>query len=86
MDRFGMENIVHQVGETMNPQSGVDPTMSAQQHQLMREQHDFYMQQQSMGGQSFQGFGGLRGLKDAAWGVVILLGLGLFFKYIVGVG
>jgi hypothetical protein len=54
---------------------------------LAREQHDFYTSQQAMqstppGGHDFS----LQGIKEFAYGVGALLALGLFLKYVVGVG
>lgn len=48
-DDFRFTSINHQVGNALNPNppEGYDPTMDAMQHQLMREQHDFYTNQQA---------------------------------------
>jgi hypothetical protein len=84
MDRFGLESISHQVGNAVNPAppEGYDPTLDAQQHQLMREQHDFYTQQQ-YGAPAGDGDLSWQGIKQAAFAVAVILVLGLFFKYIV---
>jgi hypothetical protein len=81
-DNFHITSAIHQTANALNPPEGYDPTMDAMQHQLMREQHDFYTNQQST--QSFEGFGGLQGLKEAATGFAILIIIGLFIKFVLG--
>jgi hypothetical protein len=56
-EQFRYNSINHQVGNALNPNppEGYDPTMDAMQHQLMREQHDFYMQQQQYANHQPQG-------------------------------
>jgi hypothetical protein len=54
-----------------------------QQRELRSEQMEFYKRANTP---PFEGFGGLQGLKEAATGFAILIGLGLFFKYIIGWG
>jgi hypothetical protein len=86
-DDFHLTSAIHQTANALNPPEGYDPTMDAMQHQLMREQHDFYTSQQAMqstppGGHDFS----WEGIKQYAFAVAALLLLGMFFKYIVGVG
>jgi hypothetical protein len=84
MDKFGMESLNHQVGNTLNPTppEGFDPTADALEHQLQREQHDFYTQQQ-YGSAPTGGDLSWEGIKHAAFAVAVILALGFFFKYIV---
>jgi hypothetical protein len=86
-DDFLFTSAIHQTANALNPPEGYDPTADAMAHQLAREQHDFYTSQQAMqstppGGHDFS----LQGIKEFAYGVGALLALGLFLKYIVGVG
>lgn len=72
-----------------NQQSGIERASGSealdhlQQQELRDEQMRFY---QRANQQPFEGFGGMQGLKDAAFGVLILFVLGFIFKYILGVG
>jgi hypothetical protein len=54
---FRLTSINHQVGNALNPNppEGYDATMDAMQHQLMREQHDFYEAQQRYANHQPQG-------------------------------
>jgi hypothetical protein len=56
-DDFRFTSINHQVSNALNPNppEGYDPTMDAMQHQLMREQHDFYTQQSQQAHQPQEG-------------------------------
>jgi hypothetical protein len=86
-DDFRFTSITHQVGNALNPPEGYDPTADAMAHQLAREQHDFYTQQQQYastppGGHDFS----WAGIKQAAGVVVFIMVLGMILKYGFGVG
>jgi hypothetical protein len=61
-----------------------DPDLDRQMNaELRAEQMQYYRNANS---QPFLGFGGMQGVKEVGTVVLIVLVLGLFFKYIVGVG
>jgi hypothetical protein len=82
MDKFGLESINHQVGNALNPNppEGYDPTLDAMQHQLMREQHDFYTQQQHGGQGQPSPFHRMESGERKLWLIVLLIfgSIGLF--------
>jgi hypothetical protein len=53
------------------------------QRELRAEQMEFY---QRANQPPFEGFGGRVGFKEFLTGCAIILALGLFFKYVIGVG
>lgn len=86
-DDFRFTSAIHQTANALNPPENYDPTLDAMQHQLVREQHDFYTQQQSnafapSSGHDFS----WAGIKQVTRVVGVLLVLGLFCKYVLGIG
>jgi hypothetical protein len=76
MDDFNLQNGIQGYAH--------DPELDAlQQRELRSEQMQFYKNANT---QPFEGFGGWQGVKDAALGVGALMVLGLFLKYVVGIG
>lgn len=75
--------------EDFNIQNGIqgyahDSELDAlQQRELRAEQMRFY---QNANTPPFEGFGGLQGLKEVGAGVLILLAVGLFVRYVLGIG
>jgi hypothetical protein len=87
-DDFRFTSVIHQTANALNPPPDYDGTADAMAHQLAREQHDFYTQQEQyeMHGPSEGHDFSWEGIKAAALGVGILLVLGLISKYIFHMG
>jgi hypothetical protein len=76
MDDFNLQNGIQRA-------NGSEELDALQQRELRAEQMQYYKNANT---QPFEGFGGLQGLKEAAIGVAIFLGVALFIKYVLGVG
>jgi hypothetical protein len=76
MEDFNLQNGIQRA-------TGSEELDALQQRELRSEQMDFY---QRANQEPFEGFGGRQGLKEALTGVVILLIIGLIFKYVLHVG
>jgi hypothetical protein len=76
MDDWNLQNGVQRA-------TGSEELDALQQRELRSEQMRFY---QNANAPESHGIGGWAGLKEAAAGVLLVLVLGLFVKYVLGIG
>lgn len=76
MEDFNLQNGIQRA-------TGSEELDALQQRELRAEQMEFY---QRANQESFEGFGGMQGLKEAVTGVVLVSAFGFILHYVFGIG